>query len=84
MDTTNIPQTVSEILSDQLGLDHEDITLEKNIIADLGADSLDTVEIVMALEEDFSIDIPDEDVFNRPDADMTVGDLIGYIERRIA
>ncbi len=52
---------VKKIIVDQLGVEEETVTLEASFIDDLGADSLDTVELVMALEEEFGIEIPDED-----------------------
>jgi acyl carrier protein len=76
---------VRDLIADQLGQPrntaHDDCTLR----GDLGADSLDIVEVVMALEEDFELEIPDEDatrVFD-PDA-ATVGDIVRYIEQRLA
>jgi acyl carrier protein len=56
-----IEDKVKEIIVDQLGVDAEQVTPEASFIDDLGADSLDTVELVMALEEEFNIEIPDED-----------------------
>ncbi|MDI9335955.1 MAG: acyl carrier protein [Gammaproteobacteria bacterium] len=56
-----IEKRVKEIVSKQLGVDEDSVTNNKAFIADLGADSLDTVELVMALEEAFDIDIPDEE-----------------------
>jgi len=61
MSSDSIFERVQGIVSEQLGVDKELITLEANFSADLGADSLDTVELVMAIEEEFSIEIPDED-----------------------
>ncbi len=52
---------VKKIIVDQLGVEEETVTLEASFVDDLGADSLDTVELVMALEEEFGIEIPDED-----------------------
>ena len=52
---------VKKIITEQLGVDDEDVTPEANFVEDLGADSLDTVELVMAFEEEFGIEIPDED-----------------------
>jgi len=67
---------VKEIIVDQLGVDEADVTLEKSFIDDLGADSLDTVELVMAFEEEFGIEIPDEEA----EKIKTVQDAVGYIE----
>ena len=67
---------VSEILVDQLGVEPEDITMEANFIDDLNADSLDIVELVMALEEGFDISIPDEEA----ERITTVSDAVNYIK----
>jgi len=67
---------VKEIVAEQLGVDVEEVTAEASFIDDLGADSLDTVELVMALEEEFGIEIPDEDAKKI----STVKDAIAYIE----
>ena len=69
-------EKVREILCDQLDLEPEDITLDTNIIEDLGADSLDLVDFVMSLEDEFDKEIPDEDV----ESIKTVGDIVSYIE----
>ena len=57
----SVEEKVKEIIVDQLGVDEKQINSEASFIDDLGADSLDTVELVMALEEEFDIEIPDED-----------------------
>ena len=69
-------QKVIEILAKQLRIDKAKIAAETNIASDLGADSLDLVEILMSLEEEFNISIPDEAIPNI----VTVGDLVKYIE----
>jgi acyl carrier protein len=75
-----IAERVRQIISEQLGVKLEEVTPESSFIEDLGADSLDTVELVMALEEEFSIEIPDEDAEK-----MTkVCDVIKYIEEKTA
>ena len=66
-------------LVDQLDVEEEKITPEASITEDLGADSLDVVDLIMSLEESFSIEIPDEDIENI----KTVGDIVKYIEERI-
>lgn len=58
---SDIESRVKRIVADQLGVEDSQVTNEKNFISDLGADSLDTVELVMALEDEFGIEIPDED-----------------------
>ncbi len=58
---SNIEERVKKIVAEQLGVKEEEVTLEKSFVDDLGADSLDTVELVMALEEEFETEIPDEE-----------------------
>lgn len=58
---SDIESRVKKIIAEQLGVDEAQVTNEKAFVADLGADSLDTVELVMALEDEFAIEIPDED-----------------------
>ena len=71
-----VEDKVKKIIIDQLGVDEAEVTPEAKFIDDLGADSLDTVELVMALEEDFGIEIPDEDA----EKIATVRDAITYIQ----
>ena len=71
----NTAAKVKEIIINELGVDPERVTPEASFVDDLGADSLDTVELVMAFEEEFTIDIPDEDAEQM----RTVGDAIAYI-----
>ncbi len=68
-------EKVKKIIIDQLGVDEAEVTAEAKFVDDLGADSLDTVELVMALEEEFGIEIPDEDA----EKIATVQDAITYI-----
>ena len=58
---STIEERVKKIVAEQLGVKEEEVTLEKSFVDDLGADSLDTVELVMALEEEFETEIPDEE-----------------------
>ena len=67
---------VKEIIVEELGVEADKVTPNASFVDDLGADSLDTVELVMAFEEEFGIDIPDEDAEQM----RTVGDAISYIE----
>lgn len=69
---------VKEIIAEQLGVKKEEVTDDAKFIDDLGADSLDTVELVMALEEEFGIEIPDEDAEKM----VTVGEAIKYIGQK--
>jgi len=73
-----IADKVKSIIAEQLGVKPEEVTPAASFIDDLGADSLDTVELVMALEEEFGIEIPDEDAEKM----TTVGDAIKYIEEK--
>lgn len=66
---------VKEIIVDQLGVEEDAVTMEASFVDDLGADSLDIVELIMALEEEFDIEIPDEDA----EKISTVGDAVNYI-----
>lgn len=70
---------VKEVIAEQLGVDVEEVTPEASFIDDLGADSLDTVELVMALEEEFGIEIPDE----AAEKITTVNDALSYIESHL-
>lgn len=67
---------VKEIIVEQLGVDADEVKLESSFIDDLGADSLDIVELIMALEEEFDLEIPDEEAEKFP----TVGDVVDYIK----
>ena len=69
---------VKEIAVDQLGVDEDDVAMEAKFIDDLEADSLDIVELMMALEEEFDLEIPDEDA----EKIVTVGDAVNYIAER--
>ncbi|MDD5449846.1 MAG: acyl carrier protein [Candidatus Omnitrophica bacterium] len=71
---------IKAIIAEQLGVKQEEVTDQAKFIEDLGADSLDTVELVMALEEEFGIEIPDEDAEKM----VSVGDAINYIEEKTA
>jgi len=71
----NIQEKVKDIIVEQLGVNPEQVTLEAKFIEDLGADSLDTVELVMAFEEEFGIDVPDEEAEKL----QAVGDVVRYV-----
>ncbi len=74
----SIEQRVKDIIVEQLGVNADQVTLEAKFIEDLGADSLDTVELVMAFEEAFELEIPDEDA----EKIRTVQDAIAYVEKK--
>jgi len=76
MSEKSIEQRVKDIIVEQLGVKSEQVTPEAKFIEDLGADSLDTVELVMALEEEFGNEIPDE----QAEKLQSVGDVIKYVE----
>jgi acyl carrier protein len=71
-----VEERVKEIICEQLGVEEDEVTPNAKFIEDLGADSLDTVELVMAFEEEFDLEIPDEDA----EKIVTVGDAITYIK----
>lgn len=75
----SLEDDVRKIIVDQLGVDAAQVTQDARFIDDLGADSLDTVELIMALEEKFDIEVPDEDAEKL----VTVGKAIEYIEQKI-
>ncbi|MEW6544520.1 MAG: acyl carrier protein [Nitrospirota bacterium] len=74
-----IEERVKKIIAEQLGVEEDEVTPEAKFVDDLGADSLDTVELVMALEEEFDIEIPDEDA----EKILTVGRAIDYIKEKV-
>ncbi len=75
----NVEQRVKKIVAEQLGVNEADIKSESNFVDDLGADSLDTVELVMALEEEFECEIPDEDA----EKITTVQQAIDYVNANL-
>jgi acyl carrier protein len=75
----SVLETITQIIVDQLGVNKTEIVPEAKFIDDLGADSLDIVELLMALEDQYGIEVPDEDA----EGLQTVGDLIRYIEEHM-
>lgn len=75
----NLEEKVKDIIVEELGVEREKLTSEASFMEDLGADSLDTVELVMAFEKEFDIDIPDEDAEKM----RTVGDAMNYLHTKI-
>ena len=75
MDRDTVLEKTKEVIVDQLNVDESDVFEDASFIDDLGADSLDLVELVMALESEFGVTIPDEDV----EAIKTVGDAVNYV-----
>ncbi len=78
MEKSEIEKIVKEVVVEQLGVEAGEVTENASFVDDLGADSLDTVELVMALEEKFGLEIPDEDA----EKIRTVGDAINYISSK--
>jgi acyl carrier protein len=79
MNTEEVFEKIKEIIVEQLGVAETSVTMEASFIDDLGADSLDIVELVMALEEEFDIEIPDADA----EKVVTVGDVVEYIKENV-
>jgi acyl carrier protein len=79
MSNGNVEEKVKDIIVEELGVEREKLTSEASFMEDLGADSLDTVELVMAFEKEFDIDIPDEDAEKL----RTVGDAMNYLHEKI-
>jgi acyl carrier protein len=73
-----ILEKIKAIIVDQLGVEEEEVTLEASLIDDLGVDSLEIFEIVMSLEEEFGIEIPNEDIENI----KTTGEIVRYIQEK--
>ncbi len=73
-----IEKKIKQIVAEQLGLNEEELSEEASLIDDLGADSLDIVELVMAMEEEFEMEIPDEDA----EKIVTIKDIIEYVKKR--
>ena len=69
-------ERIRELLAEQLDIDEEKITMDSNILEDFEADSLDVVDMVMSLEDEFGVEIPDEEIENLP----SVGDVVRYVE----
>jgi acyl carrier protein len=73
---SNVAEKVKAIIVDKLGVDESEVTIDANFINDLGADSLDTVELIMEFEKEFEVQIPDD----KAEAIATVGDAVSFIE----
>ena len=76
----DVDSKVKELIIDKLGVDESEVVAEANFTNDLGADSLDTVELIMEFEKDFDLSIPDEDA----EGIATVGDAVKYIQGKLA
>lgn len=75
----NVEKKVKQIIAEQLGISEEEVISEASFIEELGADSLDIVELVMAMEEEFEVEIPDEDAEKL----LTVQNAIDYVKKRV-
>jgi acyl carrier protein len=78
MSEKSIEEKIKDIIVEELGVNPEQVTSSAKFIEDLGADSLDTVELVMAFEEEFGVEVPDEEAEKL----QTVGDVVKYIEEK--
>ena len=78
-DMSNVEEKVKDIIVEELGVEREKLTGEASFMEDLGADSLDTVELVMEFEKEFNIDIPDEDAEKL----RTVGEAVSYLDGKV-
>ena len=76
----SVEERVKSIIVEQLGVDADEVTSDASFVEDLGADSLDTVELVMAFEEEFNVEVPDEDAEKL----QTVGQVVKYIDEKTA
>lgn len=76
----NVADRVKKIIIDKLGVDESEVTSEASFINDLGADSLDTVELIMEFEKEFDVSIPDEEAENI----QTVGQAVTYLEKHVS
>ncbi|MDD6478266.1 MAG: acyl carrier protein [Oscillospiraceae bacterium] len=72
-------EKIKKILAEQLDVDEEELTMETKIAEDLGADSLDVVELLMAIEDEFDVEVPDDEIENV----KTIGDVVEYIQANI-
>lgn len=79
MSAANIEERVKDIIVEELGVERDKLTAQASFMEDLGADSLDTVELVMAFEKEFDIDIPDEEAEKL----RTVGDALNYLHEKL-
>ncbi len=77
---SNVEDRVRDIIVEELGVEREKLTNEASFMEDLGADSLDTVELVMAFEEEFNVEIPDD----AAETIVTVGDAVRFLEKNAA
>ena len=76
MTTEDIFKTMQDLIAEQFAIDADEITMDSSFVDDLGADSLDVVDLVMALEDEFDVEIPEDQVENI----KTVGDIVKFIE----
>jgi acyl carrier protein len=79
MEMSDLDQKVKDIIVEELGVERDKVTDDASFMEDLGADSLDTVELVMAFEKEFDVDIPDEDA----EKIRTVGDALDYLHEKV-
>jgi acyl carrier protein len=81
--TAKVTEKVTSVLVEQLGVDWNEVVPTASFSGDLGADSLDCIEVAMALENEFGIELPDEQVYSFEGTDKTVADLIALVEQHL-
>ncbi len=79
MEVIMVLDAIKRMIIDQLGVSEDELQLDTNLMKDLEADSLDAVEIIMAIEDEYDIEIPDEDA----ERFQTIGDIVSYVEKAI-
>jgi len=82
MERDELLQKIKEIVADKLSISEDQVTEEASFIDDLGADSLDTVELVMALEDEFDMDIPDEDAEKLTTVGKAIEYVLGHLDKK--
>ena len=79
MTPETIFKTMQDLIAEQFAIDADEVTMDSSFVDDLGADSLDVVDLLMSIEDEFEIEVPDEEIENI----KTVGDIVKYIENKV-